>query len=118
MESEFIALDKASEEAEWLCYFLENVPLWPKPINAICIYCDNLATSMRAKNSIYNGKSRHIRRMHNTVRELLTNGIISIDYVKSKENLVDPLTKGVTYEQVKFTLKGMGLKPLKWIFRW
>ena len=113
MESEFIALDKAGEEAEWLRNFLEDIPLWPKPVNAICIYYDNQAASMRAKNSVYNGKSRHIRRRHNSIRQLLTNGIISIDYVKSKENLADPLTKGVTRKQVAYTTKGMGLKPIK-----
>ena len=68
---------------------------------------------MRAKNTVYNGKSRHIRRRHNSIRQLLTNSIISIDYVKSKENIVDPLTKGVTKEQVLYTLREMGLKPKK-----
>jgi len=28
MESEFITLDKAGEEAEWLRQFLEDIPLW------------------------------------------------------------------------------------------
>ena len=113
MESKFIALDKASEEAEWLRSFLENVLLWPKPVNVVCIYCDNLAASIRAKNNVYNGKSRHIRRIHNSIRQLLTNGIISINYVKSKENLADPLIKGVTRKQVACTTKGMRLKPMK-----
>ena len=27
MESEFIALDKTGEEAEWLCHFLEDIPI-------------------------------------------------------------------------------------------
>ena len=31
MESEFIALDKAGEEAEWLRHFLEDIPFWLKP---------------------------------------------------------------------------------------
>ena len=35
MESEFIALDKAGEEAEWLRHFLEDIPIWPKPVPAI-----------------------------------------------------------------------------------
>lgn len=35
IESEFIALDKAREEAEWLRNFLEDVPYWPKPVPAI-----------------------------------------------------------------------------------
>ncbi|XP_022858337.1 uncharacterized protein LOC111379226 [Olea europaea var. sylvestris] len=46
------------------------------------IALDKAAIS-RAQNSSYNGKSRHIRRRHNTVRQLLKDGIIAIDYVKS-----------------------------------
>jgi hypothetical protein len=44
---------------------------------------------------------------------MLKNGIISIDYVKSKENIADPLTKGIPKEQVKYTSRGMGLKPIQ-----
>ena len=40
MEYEFIALDKAGEEAEWLRQFLKDIPIWPKPVPAICIHCD------------------------------------------------------------------------------
>ena len=85
--------------------------MWPKPVTAVCIHCDSMAALNRAKNQIYNGKSRHIRRRHNTIKDLLRNGIISIDYVKSKENIADPLTKGLCREQVIFTSRGMGLKP-------
>ena len=67
----------------------------------------------RAKSYVYNGKSRHIRRRHNTLKKMLSNGIISIDYVKSKENIVDPLTKGVPREQILFTSREMGLKPIQ-----
>ncbi|GJY21640.1 hypothetical protein Tco_0394206, partial [Tanacetum coccineum] len=68
MEAEFVALDKAAEEAEWLRSFLEGIPLWPKPVTVTA--------------------------------DLLRNGIISIDYVKSKENIADPLTKGLCREIV------------------
>ncbi|GJV19018.1 NB-ARC domains-containing protein [Tanacetum coccineum] len=34
MESEFIALDKCGEEAEWLRRFVEDIPRWPKPNQA------------------------------------------------------------------------------------
>ena len=112
MESEFIALDKTGEEAEWLRNFLEDIPMWTKPVLAICIHCDSEATIGRARNHMYNGKSRHIRRRHNTVRQLLSSGIISIDYVKSKDNIVDPLTKGLAREQVYKLSRGMGLKPV------
>ena len=112
MESEFIVLDKAGEEAEWLRHFLEDIPMWPKPVPAICIHCDCQTAIGRAQNHMYNGKSRHIRRRHNTVRQLLSNGIISIDYIKSKENIAAQLTKGLKKEIVYSSSKGMGLKPI------
>ena len=71
MESEFVALDKCGEEAEWLRQFLEDIPKWPKPVPAICIHCDNQSAIERAQSNMYNGKSRHIRRRHNTIRQLL-----------------------------------------------
>ncbi|GJR68595.1 retrovirus-related pol polyprotein from transposon TNT 1-94 [Tanacetum coccineum] len=85
MESEFIALDKCEEEAEWLRQFVEDIPR----------------------------KSKHIRHQHNLIRQLLSTGFISIDYVKSKDNIADPLTKGLSRELVSKSSKGMGLKPLK-----
>ena len=112
MESEFITLDKAGEEAEWLHHFLEDIPIWPQPVPTICIHCDSQVTIGRAQNHIYNGKSRHIRRRHNTVRQLLSNGILTIEYIRSKENIEYPLTKGLTREQVSKSSRGMGLKPM------
>ena len=59
----------------------------------------------------YNGKSRHIRHRHDTVRKLLSRGIIRIDYVKSKDNVSDPLTKGLNREGVEKSSTGMRLWP-------
>ena len=113
MESEFVALDKCGEEAEWLRNFLEDIPKWSKPVPAICIHCDNQSAIGRALSVLYNGKSRHIRRRHNTIRHLVSTGIISIDYVPSKENIADPLTKGLSRDLVEKSSRGMGLKPLE-----
>ena len=94
MESKFIALDKCGEEAKWLRNFLEDIPRWPKPVTTISIHCDSQSAIGRAQNVMYNGKSRHIRRRHNTIRQIISTGVISVDYVKSKDNIADPLTKG------------------------
>ena len=113
MESEFIALDKCGEEAEWLRHFLEDIPRWPKSVPPLCIHCDSQSAISRAQNSMYNGKSRHILRRHNTIKQQLSTGVISIDYVKSKDNIADPLTKGLSRELVGKSSKGMRLKPVK-----
>ena len=88
------------------------IPIWPQPMPAICIHCDSQSVIGRAHSHIYNSKSQHIRRRHNTIRQLLSNGIMTIEYIRSKENIADPLTKGLTREQVSKSSRGMGLKPI------
>ena len=56
------------------------------------------------------GKSRHIHQRHNTVRQLLLNGIISIDYKRSKNNITDPLTKRFEWRACKLLIEGIGFK--------
>ena len=68
MEAEFITLNKAREEAEWIRQFLENIPNWSKYVPAVCIHCDSQSAIARAHNKLYNGKSRHICRRHNTIK--------------------------------------------------
>ena len=45
------------------------------------------------------------------MRHLITDGVITINYVKSSENLADPLMKELARDLVWKTSKGMGLKP-------
>ncbi|GKC11271.1 retrovirus-related pol polyprotein from transposon TNT 1-94, partial [Tanacetum coccineum] len=112
MELKFIALDKCKEEEEWLHQFVEDIPRWHKPVTAISIYCDSQSAIGIAHIIMYNAKYRHIRRRH-SIRQLLSTGVISIDYVKSKDNIADPLTKGLSEELVSKSSKGKGLKSLK-----
>jgi len=41
MESEFIVLDTTAAEAEWLRNFLEDIPMWGKPVPAIRVHRDS-----------------------------------------------------------------------------
>ena len=111
MESEFIALAAAGKEAEWLRNMLLDIKLWPQPMPAISLYCDSQATMSKAFSKMYNGKSRHISLRHEYVRQLISDGIISIIYVKSCNNLADPFTKALPRDVVKKTSAGLGLKP-------
>ena len=112
MASEFIALASASKEAEWLRDLIYEIPIWPKPIAPISINCDSEATLSRAYSHVYNGKSRHIGLRHSYVRDLISNGVITIDYVRSSQNFADPLTKALPRDVVNKTSRGMGLKPI------
>ncbi|GJX52603.1 hypothetical protein Tco_0280972 [Tanacetum coccineum] len=86
MESEFVALAAAGKEAK-------------------CA-----STLAKAYSQMYNGKSRHLGVRHSMVRELITNRVISIDFMRSTK-FSDDLTKGLVRLGYKF-LKGMGIKVL------
>ena len=88
-----------------------DIPLWSKLVPSVYIHCDCRVVIANASNKTYNGKSKHIRRRHNSVRQLISNGIISIDFVKSQNNLADPLTKRLSRDIIYKTSKEMGLKP-------
>lgn len=60
-----------------------------------------------------NGKFIHICRRHNSVRQLISIGVISVAYIKPKDNIIDSLTKRLNRELVEKSLKGMRLKPVK-----
>ena len=70
-----------------------NILFCPKQLALVCIHFHIQDAIGTAWSMTYNGKSRHIRHRHDTVRKLLSSGIIRIDYVKSKDNVSDPLTK-------------------------
>ncbi|GJS31273.1 zinc finger, CCHC-type containing protein [Tanacetum coccineum] len=110
MESEFAALAAAGKEAEWLKNLLLEIPLWSKPIASISIRCDSAATFAKAYSQVYNGKSRHLGVRHSMIRELITNGVISIEFMRSQHNLADHLTKGLARDLVIKFAEWMGLK--------
>nr|GEV87443.1 zinc finger, CCHC-type [Tanacetum cinerariifolium] len=90
---------------EWLRNLIHEIPIWPKPIAPISIRCDSAPTMARAYSQIYNGKSRHLGVRHSMVRELIRNGVISIEFVRTQHNLADHLRKGLARDLVQ-ELKG------------
>ncbi|GKC75448.1 hypothetical protein Tco_1126222 [Tanacetum coccineum] len=86
MESEFVALAVVGKEAE-------------------CV-----ATLAKAYSQMYNGKSRHLGVRHGMIRELITNVVVSIEFVRPQRNLADYLTKGLARDLVLKSAEGMCLK--------
>nr|GEZ07990.1 zinc finger, CCHC-type [Tanacetum cinerariifolium] len=110
MEFEFVALAAAGNEAEWLRNLVYDIPLWPKPVSTISIRCDNDTTLANAYTQVYNRKSRHLGVRHSMIRELIKNGVISVEFIKTQLNLADHLTKGLARDLVYKAAIGMGLK--------
>ena len=79
---------------------------------SLSMRCDSQAAIVKAKSKIFNGKNRHIRLRHNIVRQLLEIRVISLEFVRSELNLVDPLTKPLTKKLMEEISRGMRLMPI------
>nr|GEV75467.1 zinc finger, CCHC-type [Tanacetum cinerariifolium] len=116
IESNVLALAAVGKEAEWLRNLILEILLWSKPIAPISIRCDSAATLAKAYSQTYNVKSRHLRVRHSMIRELIMNGMISIEFVRSQQNLANHLTKGLARDLVINSAEGMGLIGLKHMY--
>nr|GEX74504.1 hypothetical protein [Tanacetum cinerariifolium] len=71
-----------------------------------------LATADKAYSQMYNEKSRHLGVRNNMIHELMTNGVVSIEFVRSQQNLADHLTNGLARDLVIKSAEGIGLKHM------
>ncbi|GKE28875.1 zinc finger, CCHC-type containing protein [Tanacetum coccineum] len=108
--SGWVFLLAASKEAEWLKNLLLEIPLWVKPITPISIRCDSVATLAKAYSQMYKRKSRYLGVMRSMIRELITNGVVSIKFMRSQQSIADHLTKGLARDLVIKSAEGMALK--------
>ena len=112
MKAELTALDTATVEAEWLREVLMNLHVVEKPIPAILMNCDNQTVIVKVNSSKDNMKSsKHVKRRLKSVRKLKNSGVITVDYVQSAKNLVDPFTKGLSRNMIDLASREMGLRP-------
>ena len=111
MKTELMALKKARSKVVWLRSLLIDMPLFTNSVVSVCFPCDCQAVITRVKSKVYNGKSRHIQLR---LRQLINNDVMSLNFVRSKRNLANPLTKPLARRLVSKTSRGIGLIPKLW----
>jgi len=111
IESELIALNTTCSEAEWLKNLLSKFSIMPKPILSISVHTDSRATIEILKKDNTNKKmNRHIQIRLKSIQRLLGK-VALLDFVKSKKNIVDLLTKGFSRSMVQESSREIGLSP-------
>ncbi|GJV37861.1 zinc finger, CCHC-type containing protein [Tanacetum coccineum] len=68
------------------------------------------ATFAKAYSQMYNRKSRHLVVRHNMILELITNRVVSIEFMRSQQNLANHLMNRLDRDLVIKPAEGMGLK--------
>nr|GEV41602.1 zinc finger, CCHC-type [Tanacetum cinerariifolium] len=106
----WMATKFVGKKSEWLRNLILKILLWSKPTSHISILCGSVATLEKAYSQIYNGKSRHLGIRHSMIYELIMNGVVSIEFVKSQQSLADYLMKRQARDLVIKSVEVMGLK--------
>ena len=60
MESKFIALELAGQEAEWVRNLLADMSLWGRQASLVSLHCDSQAVIGIDKISVYNNNKKDI----------------------------------------------------------
>ena len=76
------------------------------------MHCDSQVAISKVTSKNFNEKRRHFRMRHKSIRNLISHGVISLDFVRLKNNIVNPLTKGLMRQQVLESSRGMRLDPI------
>ena len=111
-EAEYMGLCNAAKEAVWVRNFLQDVGrgAYAGGAHATRILGDNQGALRLVANPEFHSRTKHIDVQYHYVRELLEDGTISVEYVRTSEMAADCLTKPLKKLQLQANLGIMGLK--------
>ncbi|KAI9905230.1 hypothetical protein PsorP6_013904 [Peronosclerospora sorghi] len=98
-EAEYMALSLCVQEVLWMRAMLKDMGIEQK--TATQIWEDNQGEIALAKNAGYNSRTKHVDIKHHFTRENVENGTVQIDYVDTKNQLADLLTKALGTKKLK-----------------
>ncbi|XP_060873977.1 zinc finger protein 514-like [Metopolophium dirhodum] len=90
-EAEYIALSQSIQKLTWLTLLISD--LLETQGDTPVLYADNQSAIKLVKNPEYHKRTKHIDVRYHYIREKFSEGMFSLEYVPSKEQLADILTK-------------------------
>ena len=106
-EAEYMALAKASNQAEWYRSYLSE--LGYETPNPIPLHGDNKGAVDLALNPVTGRHSKHIPIKHHVICEYVENGVIDLIRTPSEDMLADGMTKLLAHAQLRDLVTGLGL---------
>ena len=99
-EAEYVALSLCIQEVLWTKSLLLEMKV---NINGpVMVYEDNQSAIAIAKNEGYQSRPKHIVIRYHFVRDQVKNKVIQLEYIESKLQLADFLTKTISTKKYQF----------------
>ena len=90
VEAEYIAAGSCYSQLLWMKQTLKDYGI---NVKNVPLLCDNESAIKIAHNPVQHSKTKHIQIRHHFLRDHVLKGDISIEHVKTKEQLADIFTK-------------------------
>jgi hypothetical protein len=110
-EAEYVGLCNAAKEAVWIRNLLRGIGRdgYAGGTLAIRILGDNQSALRLVANPEFHSRSKHIDVQYHYTRELVEDGVVSVEYVPTAGMAADCLTKPLKKAQLEANLAAMGL---------
>jgi hypothetical protein len=109
MYAEFIACFEATGQVIWLKKFIPDLKVVDCIDKPLKMYCDNQPAVLYAHNKLSKA-IRPIEVKYYVVKDKIQDHTISLEHIRTKDMLADPLTKGLPPNVFKKHLAGMDLR--------
>ncbi|SGZ30860.1 BQ5605_C046g12247 [Microbotryum silenes-dioicae] len=93
-DTEYLALSHAGKEAIFLRQLFGELGL--PPLQPVLIYGDNQGANTLTKNPVFHAHTRHIRLRKHFVRDMVSLGNITVQYINTGEMAADIFTKALS----------------------
>lgn len=109
-EAEYVALGAAAAEAAGIRNFLEELGVMPP--GPITILEDNTGARKWAEETAMSRKKRHIRVEYHYIRQEVRDNKVKVEYVESKQNPADGLTKPLDHTDFARFVENLGMERI------
>ena len=75
----------------------------------IPIHCDNTSAISVSKNPVSHSKTKHIPIKYHFLREQVTNKVVQLNFIPSKEQTIDIFTKPLSKTQFEYIHQKLGV---------
>eukprot|EP00253_Pinus_taeda_P034877 PITA_34877 len=99
-EVEYVAIASYCTQRLWMMQTLQDFQITCTP--PISILCDNTSAISISKNPVMNSKTKHIPIKYHFLQEQVLEQKVKLEYVPSKEQVVDILTKPLPRETFEY----------------
>ena len=109
MEAEYIVTTTCCTQVLWVKQTSKDLRV--KFNEPIPIFCDNTNTINISKNHVIHSKTKHIPIKYHFIREQVAEKNINLEYVGTKEKIVDIFTKQLPREAFEYLRQKLGILP-------